>query len=220
MPIFQSIASKLDENSSTMEKFTITSNRKDLERSLHENQITFPLQTIENSKGALVKSFENITKKWSNFYWNPFLKNRIITIDLESKPVETKNDLSISERILVPEEIIKNLLHQLKAFEKEQGYLDKDLDLPGLAKSLGTNHSYLSRVVNHVKGKSFKQYLNDLRIEYAYIDLQTNPIKRRFTIEAIAFDNGFRSAESFSKKFKARYGLYPSVFLRKLGEAA
>jgi len=62
--------------------------------------------------------------------------------------------------------------------------------------------------------------LNDLRIEYAYVDLQTNPKKRRYTIEAIARDVGFKSAESFSKKFKQRFEMYPSVFLKKLNEAA
>jgi AraC-like DNA-binding protein len=203
-----------------MEKFVITSDRKDLEHILQEHQFAFPLRTVSNSKGAFIKSLENLSQRWSSLYWNPFIKNRTASIGTETSTIEIKAELSISEKILVPEEIIENLLHQLKVFEKQHGYLDKDVNLPGLAKSLGTNHSYLSRVVNHIKGKSFKQYLNDLRIEYAYIDLQTNPMKRRFTIEAIAFDNGFKSAESFSKKFKTRYGLYPSAFLRKLSDAA
>lgn len=123
---------------------------------------------------------------------------------------------NLSERIQVPEEVICGILEELKSFEREKGYLDNNLDLPKLAKTIGTNHSYLSRVINHVKGKSFKKYLNDMRIEHAYIDLQTNPRKRLFTVEAIAFDNGFRSAESFAKKFKSRYNLYPSEFLKKL----
>ncbi len=203
-----------------MEKFVITSGRKDLEHLLQENQFTFPLQTESNSKGAITKTIETLTEKWSLFYRNTFIKNRTTSASSVARSTKVESELSISERIMVPDEIIENLLKQLRSFEKEQGYLDKDLDLPGLAKTLGTNHCYLSRVVNHVKGKSFKQYLNDLRIEYAYIDLQTNPMKRRFTIEAIAFDNGFRSAESFSKKFKERYGLYPSVFLKKLSQAA
>ena len=123
---------------------------------------------------------------------------------------------SLSEKIRVPEKVIFEILEELKKFESDKAYLDKELDLPKLARTIGTNHSYLSRVVNHVKGKSFKNYLNDMRIEHAYVDLQINPKKRLFTIEAIAFDNGFRSAESFSKKFKARYGYYPSEFLGML----
>lgn len=119
----------------------------------------------------------------------------------------------------VSEEIINVILEKLQEFEMNKGYLDKDLDLSSLAKSLGTNHSYLSRVINQVKEKSFKNYLNDLRIEYAYIDLQTNPKKRKYTIEAIAKEVGFKSAESFSKKFKQRYDMYPSIFLKKLNEA-
>lgn len=123
---------------------------------------------------------------------------------------------AVSDRIQVPQDIIESILDELKIFERDLGYLSQDIDLPSLAKTIGTNHSYLSRVVNHVKGKPFKKYLNDMRIEFAYVDLQTDPKKRRYTIEAIAFENGFRSAESFSKKFKQRYDVYPSEFLRKL----
>lgn len=126
----------------------------------------------------------------------------------------------ISESIHVSEAIIESVLARLTTFEKERKYLRQEVNLNDLAKSLGTNHAYLSRIINHVKGKSFKKYLNDLRLEYAYIDLQTDLTKRRYTIEAIAFENGFKSAESFSRKFKQHYGEYPSQFLRKLKESA
>ena len=99
----------------------------------------------------------------------------------------------------------------LKRFEKRKNYLDKDLDLPGLAKSFGTNHSYLSRVVNGIKGKSFKSYLNDLRIEHAFVDLQTDP-KKTIYYRGHCPREWFQKCREFSKKFKVRYGMYPSVF--------
>lgn len=220
MPNSYSFDAKLDENISTMEKFAFTSDQNDVKLLLHRKPNSLPNLVRPDNKGIIFKTFENLVHKWRHLPWKTLMPEKITEKDAFANAGDEKKILSISERILVPQAVIDRLLEQLKVFEKEMGYLDKDIDLPSLAKMLGTNHSYLSRVVNQVKGKSFKQYLNDMRIEYAYIDLQTNPIKRRYTVEAIAFDNGFRSAESFAKKFKARYGLYPSVFLKKLTEAA
>ncbi|MCB0457295.1 MAG: helix-turn-helix domain-containing protein [Flavobacteriaceae bacterium] len=153
-----------------------------------------------------------------SFHQKQQLKYRDIVEKLHQDNTRAIKTVKNVEAISISEDIVTEILSKLKQFEADKKYIDKDLDLPGLAKSLGTNHSYLSRVINQVKNKSFKNYLNDLRIEYAYIDLQTNPKMRQYTIEAIASDVGFKSAESFSKKFKARYGMYPSVFLRKLNE--
>lgn len=152
------------------------------------------------------------------FHQKQQLKYRGIVEKLQHDPSIDTLPLKDVASVSISEEIMEEILSKLKLFEAEKKYLDKNLDLPGLAKSLGTNHSYLSRVINQVKKKSFKNYINDLRIEFAYIDLQTNPKMRQYTIEAIASDVGFKSAESFSKKFKARYRMYPSVFLRKLNE--
>lgn len=167
-----------------------------------------------NNRNVLSKTFLNLTNwvaKWE-------LKKKAVSTSIST--FTNHDSLSISEQINVPETIIHHILEQLIEFENTKGYLDRDIDLPGLARNIGTNHSYLSRVVNNIKGKPFKQYLNDMRIEYAYIDLQTDPKKRRYTVEAIAFENGFRSAESFSKKFKNKYHLYPSEFLAKLNESS
>jgi AraC-like DNA-binding protein len=128
------------------------------------------------------------------------------TTAIETTPVP----LAISKEIL---EAVQLKLH---AFETQKLFLNQELSLSSLAKLLGTNSSYLSKIINHTKGKSFKHYLNDMRIDHAYYDLKAHPKKRKFTIEAIAFDNGFKSAESFSKKFKERFEIYPSVFLKSL----
>ena len=188
-----------------MEKFVLPNVSKDWELFLKSHP-----DSKNAKKGFFVRTLEHLNQwfgKWES----------TLPVPEASKPkVTTLVNGSLAERINVPEDVIHTLMDALKDFESEKGYLDQELDLPKLAKALGTNHSYLSRVVNHVKGKPFKQYLNDMRIEHAFIELQTNPKKRLFTVEAIAFDNGFRSAESFSKKFKDRYHCYPSEFLKRL----
>ena len=134
----------------------------------------------------------------------------------ENTPTSSGN--SQSPTILVSKEILEAVLLKLHAFEHQKGFLSTSINLNSLSQLLDTNSSYLSKIINHTKGKTFKNYLNDLRIEHAFEELKNNPQKKKFTIEAIAFDFGFKSAESFSKKFKSAYGMYPSQFLRSLDD--
>ncbi len=87
-----------------------------------------------------------------------------------------------------------------------------------MAKSFGTNSTYLSKVINLKKDKNFSQYINDLRIDYTIHLLKENPRIRKYTIKAIASECGFKSAESFSKGFYKKYGIYPSYYLKQLDE--
>ncbi|MBW2939074.1 helix-turn-helix transcriptional regulator [Aureisphaera sp. CAU 1614] len=185
---------------------------------LQDQSSSFPNETISIPKKLWLQTLSEISLWLYSFHQKQQLKYKRIVEKLTNESLPQPKIKVQNKVASVSEEIINEILFKIKEFELNKGYLDKDLDLSSLAKTLGTNHSYLSRVINQVKEKSFKNYLNDLRIEYAYVDLQTNPKKRRYTIEAIARDVGFKSAESFSKKFKQRFEMYPSVFLKKLNE--
>ncbi|MBX2829421.1 MAG: helix-turn-helix domain-containing protein [Flavobacteriaceae bacterium] len=130
-------------------------------------------------------------------------------------PTPQKNEVDYNS-LGISKEILEAVILKIHSFETQKMFLSQEINLSSLAKELGTNSSYLSKIINHTKGKSFKNYVNDLRIEHAHQDLLQNPQKRKYTIEAIAYDNGFKSAESFSKKFRERYNIYPSVFLKSL----
>ena len=187
---------------------------------IQEQSSTLSKNLIAIPKKFWLQTMSEVSLWLYSFHQKQQLKYKRIVEKLTDETLHAPKPKSQKKVTSVSEEITREILFKLKEFEMDKGYLDKDLDLSSLAKSLGTNHSYLSRVINQVKEKSFKNYLNDLRIEYAYVDLQTNPKKRRYTIEAIAREVGFKSAESFSKKFRQRFEMYPSVFLRKLNEAA
>ncbi|HAT63583.1 MAG TPA: hypothetical protein DCS66_03140 [Flavobacteriaceae bacterium] len=203
-----------------MEKLFVPSAEKRVDLLIQENSTSFNNETISFPKKLWLQTLSEISFWLYSFHQKQQLRYKRIVEKLTDESLPQPKIKVQKKAASVSEEIINEILYKLKEFEINKGYLDKDLDLSSLAKTLGTNHSYLSRVINQVKEKSFKNYLNDLRIEYAYVDLQTNPKKRRYTIEAIARDVGFKSAESFSKKFKQRFEMYPSVFLKKLNEAA
>ncbi|MEL6811131.1 MAG: AraC family transcriptional regulator [Bacteroidota bacterium] len=126
----------------------------------------------------------------------------------ESIPAVQKSEIS--------EETTAEILGYLDKFEAKKGYLSQKVSLSDTAKSFGTNSTYLSKVVNIEKQKNFSKYINDLRITYAFEELKTNATFRKYTIKAIAQECGFKSAESFSKAFYKKYGIYPSFYIKRL----
>ncbi|WP_162820123.1 helix-turn-helix domain-containing protein [Kordia sp. SMS9] len=110
------------------------------------------------------------------------------------------------------EKILKNL----EEFEEKELFLSQDSTLVEVAKKIQTNTTYLSKVINTHKEKSFTAYITDLRVEYAIERLSIDRKFRSFTIGAIAQEIGFKRSESFSKAFKLKTGLYPSYFIKEL----
>lgn len=114
--------------------------------------------------------------------------------------------------------IIEDILHKLLLFEKRMGFLQSDLKLTNLAYEFATNANYLSKVVNHFKGKNFSQYVNALRISYVVEKLKKDKKFRKYTIKAISKEAGFNTTESFGKAFYQIMGILPSSFIKRLEE--
>jgi len=98
------------------------------------------------------------------------------------------------------------------AFDVDEVFLNKDLDLSGFANDIGTNRVYLSYVFNHVIKQSFNEMLNTYRINRAKKLLLTDSDK--FTIEAIGLQSGFSNKVTFNRNFKSITGVTPSVFVK------
>ncbi|WP_299684574.1 helix-turn-helix transcriptional regulator [uncultured Dokdonia sp.] len=146
-----------------------------------------------------------------------FYKKRFEELIHTDKPKETiTSKISETSPPDIPKEILEPLLMKLSKFEASNSYTNSKITLNSLALKMQTNSNYLSKVINHYKQKSFVSYIKELRIEYAFNQLKTQPKLRRFTIKAIAEECGFKSAESFSKTFYKAYGIYPSYFIKKL----
>ncbi|MCH9660523.1 MAG: helix-turn-helix domain-containing protein [Bacteroidetes bacterium] len=118
--------------------------------------------------------------------------------------------------IRISKEVVNDIMTRLKQFEKEKRFLSPDVNLQGLAKEFQTNYNYLSRIINHIKGKNFSTYINDLRVSYIYTELKTNSLYKMYTVKAIGYEIGFRSTECFSKAFHKKYHMYPSHYLKQL----
>ncbi len=143
--------------------------------------------------------------------------------EAENKTTETIAPRSSEEdataQVLdISEDIVTDILKELEIFEREKQFLSSKIKLTGLAKACNTNSTYLSKVINFRKDKNFSTYINELRVQYSFNELKTNSVFRKYTIKAIAGECGFKSAESFSKAFYKKYGIYPSYYIKQLEE--
>jgi YesN/AraC family two-component response regulator len=87
-----------------------------------------------------------------------------------------------------------------------------DISLQSIAKFLGYNYQYLSKIFNRTMHINFKTLVNHYRFEYARQQLLNNPEK---SISEIAFESGFQSIRSFNNVFKKQTGLSPAEFRKK-----
>lgn len=135
---------------------------------------------------------------------------------IQQKSTPKTKKTKITTKIGLPDALVKSVLEKLHTFEKEKGFLNNDVTLSSMAKQVATNTSYLSKIINAHKGKNFSAYLTELRINYAVEALKKQPKLRAYTIKAIAFDVGFKNAESFTLAFHKQTKIYPSYFIKQL----
>ncbi|MFE3872280.1 helix-turn-helix domain-containing protein [Flavobacterium sp. ZS1P70] len=132
----------------------------------------------------------------------------------EEIEIQTNNN---KEDIGIAEELINQILEKLKRFESKKEYLQANVTIQMLSTTFETNSKYVSKIVNTHKGKTFIQYINDLRIEHVIVQLKKNTKLRKYTIYALAKEFGFNSAESFSAAFYKNTGIKPTYFIKELG---
>ena len=121
-----------------------------------------------------------------------------------------------SKEIGISDEVVKNILDKLKKFENKKDYLQSSLTIQIISEQFNTNTKYLSKIVNIHKGKSFVNYVNDLRIDYAIESLKKNKKLRKYTQQALSNEFGFKTTESFTSAFYKKTGIKVSYFLKEL----
>lgn len=170
------------------------------------------------------------------FIWNYYQKRKTkkIVKDLKQRilsqkaPLETEisNQIKIENirrvkantGVRINKEVETDLLNKLKMFEEKEKFLKSNITLENLAKNFKTNTSYLSKVINANKQKTFTQYLNGLRIEYVLNEMTINQdsIFFKYSIKSIAESVGFKNVSVFTRAFKQHVGIKPSVFIREI----
>lgn len=121
-----------------------------------------------------------------------------------------------SSKFEIKNEKEEDIINQLEKMVAKKHYLKTDFSLAYAAKKIRTNTTYLSRVVNKHYGKSFREFSNELKINYAMHELISNTTYRKYSTQAIAESVGFKNATSFTRSFKKRTGMTPVQFTKKI----
>lgn len=131
-------------------------------------------------------------------------------------PIETFTIEKSKKSTVVEDKVVNRILSNLDLLESKKVFLSKNFKLTSMAKQLNTNTAYLSKILNEYKGISFSEYVNDLRINYVLKELEQNTIFRKYTIQTISEEIGYKSPTTFIKAFKSRTEMTPSQYIKKL----
>lgn len=117
----------------------------------------------------------------------------ILRRDNEPEPEEIPDDR-------IPTRLKDDLI---ALFEKRHVYLDKDLTIWDLTEKLGTNRTYVSKIINKDFGLTFTVFVNNYRVDHAIRLLNGH---KHYTVEDVAEMSGFGSANSLYRAFLAKEG--------------
>jgi len=108
-------------------------------------------------------------------------------------------------------ESLENHLRDRKLFA------DSELNLDKLAQATGINKYHISETLNTYAKKTFYQYINEYRIQYAITQMQILHRKEiPVNVLSLAYDAGFRAKSSFNRYFKDITGFTPTEHLKSL----
>lgn len=132
--------------------------------------------------------------------------------------IENKKELFEEQKKgpIMSKETEERILDDLAKLETELFFTQKDISISLVAIKLNTNIRYLSYVINANRGKSFNNYINELRIRYIIKKIQTNPQYLDYKLSYLAEEAGFSSHSKFASIFKVFTGLSPSTFINHI----
>lgn len=106
-----------------------------------------------------------------------------------------------------------NLL--LKYMEENKPYMNSTITIGYLSNGIGIKLNYLSQIINELLNKNFYEFINDYRIKAA-IEMMSNQKYKKKSIENILYEVGYNSRSTFFSIFKAKTGMTPKIFRKKL----
>ncbi|NLP56580.1 AraC family transcriptional regulator [Lutibacter sp. B1] len=134
----------------------------------------------------------------------------LAVIGIQQKPSESHfSDFEINDELNHNNELLELEQHLIEYFNKEKPWLNPDLNIWDVAKNIGTNRSYVSKIINENLGSNFNQFVNNYRIEEAKELLKKSPER---TIGEISELSGFGSVNSFIRIFKQTENCTPTKF--------
>ena len=139
--------------------------------------------------------------------WYGLRQQMIFAQDAVLVPSEKYERSGMNEQI---KSQITESLHRSMLEDKD--YLINDLTLTQVAKKIETSSQLMSEYFNQVEGKSFFQYINELRVKEA---MRLIVEEQNLPITEISFKAGFNSKSTFNAYFKKIAGVSPTQWRKR-----
>lgn len=138
----------------------------------------------------------------------------------ESYIVKINNEKNFDNICIILQEVVESFM-RAAFFEKDKGNVyirnalryisdnyNEHIDLARVAEYVGLSQSYFSALFNEVVGTSFKDYLNQVRVEESKHLLLSN----QYELADIAITMGFPDQSYYCKVFKKMTGMTPGKY--------
>jgi len=169
--------------------------------------------TLRGGEGLVsFRSSEAITVR-DGLIWRV---NEYASLVHEQPPSKTASTLrpAVSRLGLSPRQLSFMAEDLQQYFQRQQPYLDPELDLQRVAKECGYSRNQISYLLNQVLGQSFYRYVNQARLKHllATLEAATPPLK----VDDLAFAAGFNSLSAFYSCFRQHTGLSPKAYVKQI----
>lgn len=149
-------------------------------------------------------AFSVIVILFYSYYGIRFLNYSSIFFDIE--PILEYTEPQIAK---LPTLSFVQLEKALNEWENKKSYVRPNITIETVAAELNTNRTYLSSYINTYKKKSFREWINDLRIKEAQQILISRNI---MTMSEVGELVGIPDKSNFGRQFVKRAGVTPLVW--------
>lgn len=157
-----------------------------------------------------MKTMDHLMNEDSAFMMKPEveaeLKILLLTILMQIYKLSKKEN----QHLAMPKS--EKVLHVEKIAHFIQTHFKKSISLEDISSELNLSKFYLSRIFKEVTGTTVMNYVMTCRLNQVKFDLEMYPDR---TLVEIATESGFESQAHFSRFFKQRVGMTPSVYRRQ-----
>ncbi|MDF1549400.1 MAG: helix-turn-helix domain-containing protein, partial [Bacteroidales bacterium] len=114
----------------------------------------------------------------------------------------------------LPQEIVSDLKRKvLIQMLENKVFKNPGLNIAMLSEMIETKPHILSKLLNEEFNKSFRDFINEYRIN-EFIKLASAEKYKNYTLLALSYEVGFNSKSTFNLAFKKEMGISPSNYLK------
>ncbi|MCT2562082.1 helix-turn-helix domain-containing protein [Chryseobacterium herbae] len=160
--------------------------------------------------------------KKTSLPYNKVKSIQAIEYELSTEILEKDDVSSGSEKkesiIMMSKEREEELLDKIKKFEEGILYTEKNFSMAQMALVLDSNAKYINYILQKYRGKTFSDYVNELRIKFIVKNLEQKSEYLNYKINYLSEISGFSSHSRFTYIFKKELNISPSEFISNLRE--